>query len=587
MNKTVNINLAGIFFHIDETAYAKLQHYLEAIKKSLSNTQGQDEIIADIEARIAELFNEKVKTERQVIGVKEVDEVIAVLGQPEDYMLDEEIFDDEPIYTKRKTTGKQLFRDTEHSYVGGVSSGLAHYLGIGAVWVRLLWILLTLLSSGAFILIYIALWIFVPEAKTTADKLSMRGEEVNISNIERKIREGFEDVSGKMKNVDYEKYGNQARSGASNAAKGLGSGILLLLRIFVKLIGIFLLLVAGTTLIGLFIGLFTVGTFGLIDAPWTDYIEMAAIGAPLWLLSLLIFLAVSIPFFFLFILGLKILVTKLKSIGTTAKLVLLGLWLLSIIGLAVIGIQQATQRAFEGEVVITDTLPVSSQDTLYLAMQFDSQYTSGINRGSVTIKYDDSDNKVMHSTDVRLVVRSTKDSVGRIEIVKMADGSDSRDARDRADQINYKTSFSNDRLLLDSFLTSDIKNHFREQKVRVILYLPEGLTLFADNNISSFHRSSDYYGNILNYNSEEKYLKIVENGVNCENCEVEEEDDEWDTRTWDQDSGEEGDEQSPGFDSDTISTQVNIQINPDGVEINNKDQHKVTLSRKGISIQKT
>ncbi len=582
MNKTVNINLAGIFFHIDETAYAKLQHYLEAIKRSLSNTQGQDEIIADIEARIAELFNEKIKTDRQVIGTKEVDEVIAVLGQPEDYMLDEEIFDDEPAQPKYKTSGKQLFRDTEHSYVGGVSSGLAHYLGIGSVWVRLLWVILTLLSSGAFILIYIALWIFVPEAKTTADKLSMRGEEVNISNIERKIREGFEDVSGKMKNVDYEKYGTQAKAGASNAAKGVGSGILFLLNIFVKLIGIFILLVAGTALIGLFIGLFTVGTFGLIDAPWTDYIEMAAIGAPLWLLSLLIFFAVSIPFFFLFILGLKILVSKLKTIGTTFKLVLLGIWLLSIIGLAVLGIQQATQRAFDGEVVMTETLPVTSQDTLYLAMQFDSQYTSGVNRGSVTIKYDESDNKVMYSTDVRLVVKSTKDSIGRIEIVKMADGSDFKDARDRAERINYKTSYSNGKLLLDSFLTSDIKNHFREQEVRVTIYLPEGAKLYADRNISSFHRSSDYYGNILNYNSEEKFLKIIENGATCDNCDVEE-DEEWENSSWD----EEEVEDTTAFDTDSLPNQVEININTNGDRLNTKDKHTVTLSRRGISIQRT
>ena len=583
MNKTVNINLAGIFFHIDETAYAKLQHYLEAIKRSLTNTQGQDEIIADIEARIAELFNEKIKTERQVIGIKEVDEVIAVLGQPEDYMLDEEIFDDEPVHTRYKTTGKQLFRDTENSYIGGVSSGLGHYLGIGAVWVRLLWILLTILSSGAFILIYIALWIFVPEAKTTADKLSMRGEEVNISNIERKIREGFDDVTGKVKNVDYEKYGNQARSGASNAAKGVGSGILFLLNIFVKLIGIFILLVAGTTLIGLFIGLFTVGTFGIIDAPWTDYIEMAAIGAPLWFLSLLIFLAVGIPFFFLFILGLKILVNKLKTIGTTAKLVLLGLWLLSIIGLAVIGIQQATQRAFDGEVVITEPLPIRSQDTLYLAMQNDSRYTSGINRGSVTIKYDDNDNKVIYSTDIRLVVKSTKDSTGRIEIIKMADGSDFRDARDRADQINYNTSFENNRLFLDSFLTSDFRNHFREQEVRVTIYLPEGTTLYADRNISSFHRSSDYFGNILNYNSEEKYLTIEENKVSCENCDLEETE-EWENSSWDQ---EEEETDSTSFDADTLGEQVEININKQGVQVKNNNAHQITLNKDGISIKKS
>ncbi|CAN5303192.1 PspC domain-containing protein [soil metagenome] len=584
MNKTVNINLAGIFFHIDETAYAKLQHYLEAIKRSLANTQGQDEIIADIEARIAELFNEKIKLDRQVIGVKEVDEVIAVLGQPEDYMLDEEIFDDEPVYNKTKPSGKQLFRDTEHSYIGGVSSGLAHYLGIKPVWVRLLWILLTIMSSGAFILIYIALWIFVPEAKTTADKLSMRGEEVNISNIERKIREGFEDVSGKVKNVDYEKYGNQARSGASNAAKGVGAVIVLLLNIFVKLIGIFILLVAGTTLIGLFIGLFTVGTFGLIETPWADYIELAAIGAPLWLISLLTFLAVGIPFFFLFILGLKILVKKLKTIGTPAKLVLLGLWLLSIIGLAVIGIQQATQRAFEGEVIVTEALPVRSGDTLYLEMRYDPQYSSRVTMGSVSIKYDTQDNKVIYSNDVRLVVKSTKDSVGRMEIIKFADGSDSRDARDRAEQIKYTTSFENGRLYLDSFLTSDSKNNFREQEVRVILYLPVGSTLYAERNISSFHRSSDYYGNILDYNSEEKYLEIGENSAICPDCEIEAENDDWENSSWDD---EEETEDTEGFGNDTISDQVQINIGRHGFQVNKNNVKKVSIDKSGITISKS
>src|SRR5690606_546088 len=240
MNKTVNINLAGVFFHIDEDAYSKLQHYLEAIKRSFANTPGYDEIIADIEARIAELFSEKIKTERQVIGSREVDEVITVMGQPEDYMVDEEIFEDSTSYERPKTRSrKQLYRDCEHAYVGGVSSGLAHYLGIRSIWVRLLWILLTIFSSGAFILIYIALWIFVPEAVTTAEKLAMRGEPVNISNIERRIKEGFDDVSGKVKNVDYEKYGYRARRSAGSAATAIGSIVSVLLKILVKFIGIF------------------------------------------------------------------------------------------------------------------------------------------------------------------------------------------------------------------------------------------------------------------------------------------------------------------------------------------------------------
>ena len=81
MNKTVNINLAGIFFHIDEDAYLKLQRYLEAIKRSFTDSQGRSEIITDIEARIAELFNERVENDKQVIRIKEVEEVNSIRSE--------------------------------------------------------------------------------------------------------------------------------------------------------------------------------------------------------------------------------------------------------------------------------------------------------------------------------------------------------------------------------------------------------------------------------------------------------------------------------------------------------------------------
>jgi len=564
MNKTVNINLAGIFFHIDEDAYAKLQHYLDAIKRSFTNTQGKDEIIADIEARIAELFNEKKKDDRQVIGIKEVEEVIAIMGQPEDYMVDEEIFEDEPVNTKTtKSSGKQLFRDTEHSYVGGVSSGLGHYLGIDFIWVRILWILLTVFSSGAFILIYIALWIFVPEAKTTADKLAMRGEEVTISNIEKKIREGFDNVSGKVKDVDYQKYGKQAKSGASSAATAIGDIISFILRVFVKLIGIALIIAAGTVLISLFVGLFTVGTFGIIDAPWSTYVEMAVSGAPLWLLWLLGFLLVGIPFFFLFVLGLKILVGKLRSIGTPAKLVLLGLWLLAIIGTVIIGVQQATHRAFDGEQVNTETLPISANDTIYVRMQGNPNFSSSIYRSTdFKIKYDENDEKVLYSSDIRLIVKSTKDSLAKIEIVKSAEGKDYKEAKERAQNIDYSTNFSGNELLLNSYFTSPTKFKYRDQEVKVTLYLPEGTSLFADNNTGTFHRNTDYWGDILISGDEEKFLKISENSAECEDCPVE----DWETENEDE-WNEDGD-----FNARINSgkEEVNIKINSSGVTVDKK-----------------
>src|SRR5690554_1293539 len=126
MNKTVNINLAGISFHIDENAFDKLSRYLDAIRKSLKGADGSEEIMQDIEARIAELFSEKLHFQSQVISLKDLDEVIAVMGQPEDYEVDDEIFEDVPPRsgTRAKSRGrashKQLFRDVDNKYIGGV-----------------------------------------------------------------------------------------------------------------------------------------------------------------------------------------------------------------------------------------------------------------------------------------------------------------------------------------------------------------------------------------------------------------------------------------------------------------------------------
>ncbi|PTX43387.1 phage shock protein C (PspC) family protein [Christiangramia gaetbulicola] len=583
MNKTVNINLAGTFFHIDEDAYARLQRYLEAIRHSFSNTQGRDEIISDIEARIAELFNEKIKNDRQVISIKEVEEVITIMGQPEDYMVDEEIFEDEPKRTKTtKTVGKQLYRDTENGHVGGVSSGLGHYLGIEAIWVRLLWILLTIFSSGAFILIYIAFWIFVPEAKTTADKLAMRGEEVTVSNIEKKIREGFHEVSDSIKNVDYEKYGKKASAGASSAATTLGDIIKFCLKLIVKFVGILLLLIAGSTLIGLFVGLFAVGTFGIIEAPWTDYIDVVNSGAPIWLISLLAFFAVGIPFFFLFVLGLKILVKNLKSLGRIALLTLLGVWLISIIGLTVIGISQATNRAFDGEVASTEKLAITPQDTLFLKMRNDDKYTGKTWRSSDFRLAYDNNKKIIVGNDIRLIVKSTKDSLGKIEIIKMAEGKNYEDAKERADKINYSTSLMGNQLLLNSFYTSDSGYGYRDQEVQVTLYLPEGMTLYADDNVSSFHRNYESYGDILNSGEEGHFLKIMEDETLCEDCPVE---------TWDDDNEDWGDEDRDWDSTDEFNARINvngeemdIRVNDEGVEVNDKKVNRVKIDSNGIEI---
>lgn len=108
MNKTVNINLGGMFFHIDEDAYQKISKYFDAIKKSLSSSSSQEEILKDIEMRVSELLSEKQKTDKQVVTINEVDEVIAIMGQPEDYIIEEENTPENNSYNSVKTTKKTL-----------------------------------------------------------------------------------------------------------------------------------------------------------------------------------------------------------------------------------------------------------------------------------------------------------------------------------------------------------------------------------------------------------------------------------------------------------------------------------------------
>lgn len=331
MNKTVNINLGGMFFHIDEDAYQKLTRYFDAIKRSLSNSSGHDEIIKDIEMRVSELLTDKQKSDKHVIGLKDVDEVIAVMGQPEDYIIEDDLKEAQTNNNASNRRSKKLYRDKEKGMIGGVASGLGHYFGIDAVWIRIVLILLVFAGFGTGILAYIILWVVTPEAITTSEKLEMTGEPVNISNIEKKVREEFESVSGKLKNVDYDKYGNQIKTGASKLGNSFGDFIMSVFKVFAKFLGIILIISGFAVLISLFIAVFTLGSSSFIDVPWQGFIEAGNFtDYPIWSFGLLMFFAVGIPFFFLILLGFKLLTPNLKSIGNIAKYTLLAIWLIAI-----------------------------------------------------------------------------------------------------------------------------------------------------------------------------------------------------------------------------------------------------------------
>ncbi len=532
MNKTVNINLANVLFHIDEKAFQKLQRYLEAIKRSFAGTMGSEEIIADIEARIAELFQEKMESDRQVITLKEVEEVITIMGQPEDYMVDDDLFEDKTA--ERPTSSgrvKKLYRDIDNKYIGGVCAGLEHYLGFDALWIRLIFIILALFT-GFGLIAYILLWILVPEAATTAQKLDMTGKPVNISNIERKVKEGFDDVADKVKSVDYEKVGNKVKSGTTSFFETLGDIIMFLLKVIGKFVGILLIIIGAATLIGLFIGLFTVGIVDIIHIPGFDFYDLVNYtDAPVWLVSLLTLLAVGIPFFFLLYLGLKILVNNLKSMGAIAKFSLLGLWFLSIIGLTVLGVKQAAAHAYSGSDTIMEELAIpQGLDSLNIKLvsnelyeDYDNIKFNGVN--GISVVHDEAGDKLLYSDDVRVDIKKSEDSISRIRIRKDANGVSFADARNRAAKINYSYEADSTGLRLNDHLTTAMENKIRDQEVRLTVYVPAGVLItFNDNARGYIGRTTKYDADVYRRRMVQYSWLMGEDGkLLCQDCPEEEE----------------------------------------------------------------
>ena len=194
MKITVSINLGGYSFNIDEDAHAELKRYLKNLELHFAGEESSSEILSDIETRMAELFRTKITTFKQVITLDDVHQVISIMGTPED-ISDQ----DEPsAHEKFSSPGyHRMYRDTDHRIIGGVCSGMGAYWNIDPLIIRIIFVVLAFTGLG--LIVYLILYIVLPEAKTTAQKIEMKGNPVNIHNIKESVKKEFESVRKNMK----------------------------------------------------------------------------------------------------------------------------------------------------------------------------------------------------------------------------------------------------------------------------------------------------------------------------------------------------------------------------------------------------
>ncbi len=495
MKKTFTINISGSIFHIDDDAFEKLQRYLHMLNRHFGVAVEGQEILQDIEARIAELFIEKTTNKAEVITDVMVDEVIARMGKPEDFM---ELGEEESIpgkpdegSSKDQRLRRRLYRDADSRVLGGVCSGMGAYFNIDVVIFRILFVI-ALFISGAGFLVYIVLWIVVPKAKTTAQKLEMKGKEATVFNIEKTIREDVTEVGDNIN-----RFKSSADSDGSSRREHFGDVVTsifrVVLRVAVLVFGAVLILVGIGSLIG-FVTSLAVGHSFMHGGPWsfgwdsdinmTGLLEQFVSPGAYTISLIAIGILAGIPILLLLFVGTKLLF-RYKTNNKMIGLGTFGLWLAALIVLIVIGVNQVGNFGKQTSQTITQQVDCPTCKTIYLETSEDlyqSLIDDHISLDRMKIAMVNGKEKILGHPRFTIEKSSTGEYL--LLIKKRARGSSTGNAQNNVEQIEYNFSQKDSTLKFDPYYFLKENAKWREQEVSMILKVPEGKSVYLNKNLT-------------------------------------------------------------------------------------------------------
>ena len=347
MNEIKRCSLSGVGFMLEKDAYERLSDYLKSLRIAYKNNPDSDEILADIEARIAELILSAQSSVENVVCLPLIENIIEQLGSPEAISGEEEC----PKEKSGARIPRRLYRDLENAKLGGVCAGLAKHFGIDAVWVRVAIfspLVLLFMSNipymgwcgplggnifGIFLILYLILWFAIPAAKSARQKLEQEGERISVQSIADRQGATSEE---------------KAQSSVANFVSTLGRVAVVLLKLFVGIIilplvvvAIFLAFLVGATISGLYVDriAFNIGNFDTLAQAIGEH------GVGLVVLALIFIL---IPILYLIHLFIALLLNKRPRWWVLGLTILA--WIINLVCLAIAGISYAEVSA-EDEVV--------------------------------------------------------------------------------------------------------------------------------------------------------------------------------------------------------------------------------------------
>jgi phage shock protein PspC (stress-responsive transcriptional regulator)/gas vesicle protein len=524
MKKTVTANIGGWVFNIEEDAYEKLSSYLDEIKLYLNGSEGVEEIMRDIESRIAELLKEK---NPGVIALENIDAVTSIMGAPKDFSSDDETHQQEfESYKEEKKIHKRYFRLEEDAVLGGVCSGLGAYFGVDPIMFRILFVIMTI-AGGSGILIYIVMLLIAPVAKTTTEKLNLRGEPATVENI----KQYFSELKDEVKSHKFKKKIKSSVQKSSQAVHGVA-------RVISKIVGFGFMMGAIATVVLLFVFLFghsgylplsgaenTLSAWGLSKLIFTGSTTQVIF----WISA---FLLIVIPILGMFSIGLRLLFdvkTKMKALSVVFST----LWFLGLFTCATIGAQTGLQFREKGEVSYKVATDENQNDTLKIELKKDIifsdhiRYHHGI--GNDLIKT--IENNIVLGYPKLRIKENTADSTFKVTIVQHARGINQSEAIERAENIEYMLTSENGTITLTPHFSLPILDKLRGQEVEIIIKVPHGKTLYLGDNIDRITHGIKTTNGTIDAKLANNYWTMTKDGLDCRNCDFSDDEKTYNSRS--------------------------------------------------------
>ncbi|MFN5222957.1 MAG: PspC domain-containing protein [Bacteroidota bacterium] len=524
MNKTISVNIGGFVFHIEEQAYAELRQYLESISNGIPLNEGRHEIMSDIEARIAEIFKDALQTsKREVVVAADVKSAINTMGRPEEitdpFQQQSEQKDDSNSNTFSRSY-KMLYRDGEERILGGVCSGLGHYFGVNPILFRAAFAI-AFIFWGSGLLLYIILLLIIPKAKTTAEKLEMRGLPVNLKEIRKNAEEEFGEIS-KSAAAGYAKLESEVKNSTwQGRVNGFFDMLGALLTRFFKIVAKFIAVIVWFVSVVLLLSV-TAAVFAKLFG--SEYVSMMNINGveffegnnSTWFI-IGVMLLIGVPAFALTYITTKFIFGIKKSFKPMP-------WLLSILFLAglvcMISASIFTAGDFKSKSSVTNPIPVGqpATDTLVVAMAEVNGEELFWDDDVIHIHtpfFSDS----IEAGKVKWELLTSPSDSFQLEETRSSRGGDLESARENSSKVNYKMTQVGDTLVLEPNYDLQDKAKFRFQKMSIGVKVPKGKSILVTESAAKYLRR------VEGYNEDMETYNLVgvwtngPDGLQCADCE--------------------------------------------------------------------